>query len=102
MRRSQINSDFGNSITVDPRVALQAAKAVAIQVENVDDARVMLDMLGLIPPQPGFEEVSKKDDRNRLARDRLEMKRLRGEKSKREKARMKKYGITPEEIGDES
>jgi len=100
--KTPINSDFGSGTTIDPRVAQQAARAVAILVDNVDDARVFLDILGLIPPQPGFEPMDKRNVKNKRNQENYEMRKLRagfGKASREEKYR--KLGVTPEEIGEE-
>lgn len=64
-----INSDFGHYIRVEQPIADIAAKAVCMNAESPRDALLLLDMLGLIPPQPGYEvktiKESQKEDAKR-------------------------------------
>ena len=77
MRTIRINTDFGSGITIDKRVAESAAKAVTHLVPDKEDATLFLDMLGLIPPQPGYEpntqfEYKKEQNKKREARKKQE------------------------------
>lgn len=53
--RTQIRGDFGSGQGVSDLVAKAAARKVVTDAVSTDDATLLLDMLGLIPPQPGYE-----------------------------------------------
>jgi len=88
MSRIRINSDFGSGISVAPEVAKVAARAVALNTTGTDDGRLLLDMLGLIPAQPGFEIVSHTGRKNEITA------------VARRAKRKKDANYTPEEIGE--
>lgn len=89
-QRTQIKGDFGNNETLDYWVAETAAKAVVLNANDTDEAKLFLDMLGLIVPQPGFEPTTLEKRKKLDAVDRR--------KRNRETERLK--NVTPEEIGE--
>jgi hypothetical protein len=99
VRKNQIKTDLGGATTIDHRVAVKAAKSVVINSTSVPDAQLLLDMLGLIPAQPGYEiKVRRASGGVNNNRDREEKDR-RNEKS-RLKRKEKKTAAELAEIGD--
>jgi hypothetical protein len=60
-----ITSDMGSGVRIDPEIAHAAARVVALKSMNTGDALLLLDMLGLIPTQPGFEPVDLSKSKSR-------------------------------------
>jgi hypothetical protein len=91
----EVKSDLGSGTTIDPHVAKKAAKAVAQHSHGVDDALLLLDMLGLIDPLPGNEpkDLSKTQRANSLETRRERVK-------KRKEDELKRLNATAEEIGE--
>lgn len=88
----RINSDFGSGQTVDSRVAVDAAKEVVSHSLGIEDALLLLDMLGLIPAQPGNEPTDLKATKQKLD--------LVSRRERTRKSKLEAMGVTPEEIGD--
>lgn len=93
MSKTQINCDFGSGSTVAEYVGTSAARAVAINAIDTHDALLMLDMLGLVPPQPG-NEIINQAKATRKAKEA-------SKKLKKEDERLARYGVTLEEIGED-
>lgn len=96
-------TDFGSGCTVDKKAAHLAAKTVTRNAEDTKDALFLLDMLGLIPPQPGYESITqnqyREKQRNSKRREEVRM-RKRKEREAIEIAKLIEQGISPEEIGE--
>lgn len=95
MKPWELCSDFGSGTTIDPRIAKQAAKTVAKRSVGIDDAVLLLDMLGLIPPQPGNEPTDLRTTKHKIN---LETRRLR--KAQYKENLLNKLNATAEEIGE--
>jgi hypothetical protein len=95
MRRTQIKSHFGNGFTVDPQIALVAAKAVVLHATDTEDAVMLLDVLGLIPPQEGNEP----SDRGKVIKEQYAQAK-KDRKLSQVDVRLKKANVTLEEIGE--
>lgn len=85
-------TDFSCGQTIDPKVAYQAAKAVVDHSQGIDDALLLLDMLGLVNPQPGNEPTKLTATKQKLN--------LISRRERSRKAKLESMGVTPEEIGD--
>lgn len=94
--KREINNDFG-SCAIDSEVAKIAAKAVCSNALDIDDARLILDILGLINPQPGYYPFDSEE--SKLERRRESYERKRREKVIRD-AKKSKLNATNEEIGE--
>lgn len=53
--RIRIRGDFGSGQSIDEEVAKAAARKVVNDSQSTEEALLFLDMLGLIPPQEGYE-----------------------------------------------
>src|SRR4028119_2103630 len=84
MVRSELgHSGLYSDYTIDDAVAEKAALTAMSLVDNVEDGILFLDMLGLIPPQPGNEPLTRAEakrialtDQRRAARARKKAKKL--------------------------
>lgn len=95
-------SDFGSGVTLDPRVVRKAAIACVLRACDEEDAITMMDILGIIPPQPGNEIADKRTFKNEQTRETRKVRRelLKELKAKKKEEDMSRLGITPEEIGE--
>ena len=83
--------------TLDKKVVLKAAKAVVVHADTSEYAKLLLDMLGIIPPQPG-NEIKKRSEakaENRNEQDRARFKE-RQEQKKSTIIRDSEPGVLPE------
>lgn len=84
---AKISGDFGLA-TVDGNVAKEAAKAVVLNALDTEDAKLMLDMLGLIPPQPEYLPFDHDDaKKERLRKSKIEFNKKRVERNLKAKAK---------------
>lgn len=110
MNRDQINCDFGRGVTVQRWSAERAAKAAALNAKDPKDCRLLLDMLGLIPPQEQDGNVVKNGvkEKQKIDRDRDREQKREVAKRKKQLARRKqalqetldRLNATPDEIGE--
>lgn len=86
VKKVQITGDL-TFTTVDKRVATSAAKAACINATDKKDALLLLDMLGLIPPQAGYlpyESTESKAQRKEARR--LQFKEVRDQQAETRRA----------------
>lgn len=101
----KVNNDFG-MLGVDQPVAEAAAKAVVSNSHSTEDALLMLDVLGLIPPQPGYLPFEHEDSKAERSAKRKEEFRLKREgqreaaRQRREAEMLRHGGIDDTEIGE--
>jgi hypothetical protein len=88
VNRRQITGDFGYYEKIDKRVAIAAAKTVCLGANDTAEAILFLDMLGLLPPQPGNEKVARRRNGS-IERPRAS-----------EEETMERLNVRPEEIGE--
>lgn len=98
MRRSEIVSNFGYGNSVDANLAVKAARKVALDAKDTDDARLLLDVLGLIPPQLGFEPGDPRETKRE--RNRRAYRNVQSKKKEEVDKYLESMGITREEIGE--
>lgn len=97
MTQIQIKARFGSGVTVDDGIAKLAAECAVRNSKSTEDALLLLDMLGLIPPQTPVVILQK----DRLTPERKEArKRAREARIAREKAKIKDLDLLPHEIGE--
>ena len=95
MKRGELQHNFGSGMVVDSKVAKQATNTVVVNSSGTEDAILLLDMLGLIPPQPGNEP---KELGKTKAKINLDGRRERTKQRKQEQ--LDKMNVTPEEMGE--
>ena len=74
-----------------------ARLTVARNARDGEDLLFLLDILGLIRPQPQYKPMDRED---RLAQDRLAYKRKKAEAAAKENARLARYRVKPSEFGE--